>query len=91
MVAKPGSPSNMAPTDADVVLGALLREKRLALGTSQQQLAVACGITFQQVQKYERAANRISVSRLFAIAAALGTTASALVTELEARLTSQAS
>lgn len=76
----------MAPTAADVALGALLREKRLMAGVSQQQLAEACGITFQQVQKYERAANRISVSRLFAVATALGTTASALVAEVEERL-----
>lgn len=78
----------MAPTQADFVLGELLKQKRLAAGISQQQLAEACGITFQQVQKYERAANRISVSRLMAISAALGTTASALVTEVEARLPS---
>ena len=76
----------MAPTPADVALGVLVRETRLAAGLSQQQLAEACGITFQQVQKYERAANRISVSRLMAVASALGTTASQLVAEVEARL-----
>ena len=61
----------MAPTQADFVLGELLRQKRLAAGISQQQLAEACGITFQQVQKYERGANRVSAGRLYELARAL--------------------
>jgi transcriptional regulator with XRE-family HTH domain len=55
----------------DVALGAAVRLRRLSLGMSQQVLAAACGITFQQVQKYETGANRISFSRLVQIARAL--------------------
>ena len=81
----PSSPglTNMSPTELDIRLGAILRERRIALGMSQVRLAELCGVTFQQIQKYERAANRISVSRLFSLAQALGTTASALVMALE--------
>jgi transcriptional regulator with XRE-family HTH domain len=53
--------------DIDRRVGARLRERRLLLGMSQQQLADALGITFQQVQKYENGANRISASRLWDI------------------------
>jgi transcriptional regulator with XRE-family HTH domain len=53
--------------DIDQRVGARLRERRLLLGMSQQQLAKALGITFQQVQKYENGANRISASRLWDI------------------------
>jgi transcriptional regulator with XRE-family HTH domain len=53
--------------DIDRRVGARLRERRLLLGMSQQQLAEALGITFQQVQKYENGANRISASRLWDI------------------------
>jgi transcriptional regulator with XRE-family HTH domain len=53
--------------DIDRRVGARLRERRLLLGMSQQQLARALGITFQQVQKYENGANRISASRLWDI------------------------
>jgi transcriptional regulator with XRE-family HTH domain len=53
--------------DIDRRVGARLRERRLLLGMSQQQLAKALGITFQQVQKYENGANRISASRLWDI------------------------
>jgi transcriptional regulator with XRE-family HTH domain len=54
--------------DVDRRVGARLRERRLLLGMSQQQLAHSLGITFQQVQKYENGANRISASRLWDIA-----------------------
>ncbi|MBX6366786.1 MAG: helix-turn-helix transcriptional regulator [Rhodospirillales bacterium] len=53
--------------DIDRLVGARLRERRLLLGLSQQQLAKALGITFQQVQKYENGVNRISASRLWDI------------------------
>jgi transcriptional regulator with XRE-family HTH domain len=53
--------------DIDRQVGARLRERRLLLGMSQQQLAYALGVTFQQVQKYENGTNRISASRLWDI------------------------
>nr|WP_322096822.1 helix-turn-helix domain-containing protein [Paramagnetospirillum marisnigri] len=53
-------------------MGARLRLRRSLLGLSQEALAAAMGLTFQQVQKYERGANRIGASRLFDLARALG-------------------
>jgi transcriptional regulator with XRE-family HTH domain len=49
-------------------VGARVRLRRKLLGKSQEQLAQALGLTFQQVQKYERGANRVSASKLFQIA-----------------------
>src|SRR6266567_5359493 len=51
------------PTDSHV--GARVRLRRTLLGMSQEKLGNAIGLTFQQVQKYERGANRIGASRLF--------------------------
>lgn len=55
----------------DVHVGERIKGRRLILGVSQQKLGDALGITFQQVQKYERGTNRVSASRLFSIAKAL--------------------
>jgi transcriptional regulator with XRE-family HTH domain len=55
----------------DVALGAAVRLRRKTLGISQEALAEQCGISFQQIQKYENGANRISFSRLLQIARAL--------------------
>lgn len=52
-------------------LGQRVRTRRLEIGLSQEKLAELLGITFQQVQKYEKGVNRMAASRLFAIAAAL--------------------
>jgi transcriptional regulator with XRE-family HTH domain len=60
----PRSPFN--PTDKHV--GGRVRMRRLMLDMSQSQLGNALGVTFQQVQKYEKGANRISASRLQHIA-----------------------
>ena len=49
----------------DVHVGARMRLRRTLLGMSQEKLGEAIGLTFQQVQKYERGANRIGASRLF--------------------------
>ena len=59
------------PDPIDVEVGQRLRSFRLARGLSQTSLAEAVGITFQQVQKYERGNNRISASRLCNMAKAL--------------------
>ncbi|MFM8678227.1 MAG: helix-turn-helix domain-containing protein [Alphaproteobacteria bacterium] len=60
------------PDPVDTHVGLRLRLRRTLIGMSQEQLAAALGITFQQVQKYERGANRISASRLFQASRALG-------------------
>ena len=52
------------PDPVDVHVGMRLRQRRTLLGMSQERLAQAFGVSFQQVQKYERGANRISASRL---------------------------
>ena len=56
------------PHHVDRHVGALIRAKRKAMGISQSELADALGITFQQIQKYERGANRVSSSKLYEIA-----------------------
>jgi transcriptional regulator with XRE-family HTH domain len=61
----------LAPHRLDVAIGQRIRERRRFVGMSQQSLAEAVGITFQQVQKYERGANRVSFSRLVEIGDAL--------------------
>ncbi|MBC6982411.1 MULTISPECIES: helix-turn-helix domain-containing protein [unclassified Caulobacter] len=60
-------------TDIDLHLGKRLRRRRRLLGLTQQQLALAVGIRFQQIQKYECGANRISAARLWQLAEALET------------------
>ena len=69
------------PDPIDIEVGARIRTRRRATGYSQTQLAEALGITFQQVQKYERGANRVSASMLVKIAAKLETTVATLVGE----------
>ena len=56
----------------DVHVGKRVRLRRTLLGMSQEQLGASLNITFQQVQKYERGANRISASRLWDISQILG-------------------
>ena len=55
---------NKGPIDTDVLVGTRVRLRRVELGLSQTQLANALGVTFQQVQKYEKGTNRIGASRL---------------------------
>jgi len=57
--------------EIDEHLGKRLRRRRRLLGLTQQQLAIACGVRFQQIQKYECAANRMSAGRVWQLAAAL--------------------
>ncbi len=57
-----------APDDIDLIVGLNIRRLRLLQRVSQVQLADAIGVTFQQVQKYERASNRISASKLYQVA-----------------------
>jgi transcriptional regulator with XRE-family HTH domain len=61
------------PNPTDKYVGSRVRMRRLMLGMSQDKLADALGLTFQQVQKYEKGTNRISASRLQAISQTLDT------------------
>jgi transcriptional regulator with XRE-family HTH domain len=63
--------SAAGPNPVDVAVGARIRARRNVLGMSQERLADAVGVTFQQIQKYERGTNRVSASRLSQIAEAL--------------------
>ncbi|MBB4186380.1 helix-turn-helix domain-containing protein [Sinorhizobium terangae] len=60
------------PNPIDTFVGSRVRMRRLMVGLSQEKLADGLGITFQQVQKYEKGTNRIGASRLQAIADILG-------------------
>lgn len=60
-----GRPKTGKPNPIDVHVGSRVRLRRTLLGMSQEKLGEAIGLTFQQVQKYERGANRIGASRLF--------------------------
>ncbi len=75
-----GAPVRTAPTqrrstsrtqDIDRHVGSRIRERRIMLGLTQQQLADLIGVTYQQAHKYERAINRVSAGRLFEIAQVL--------------------
>lgn len=55
----------------DVIVGARITQRRNEINVSQMLLADAIGVTYQQIQKYEKARNRVSASRLFQIAAFL--------------------
>src|SRR3981189_2698671 len=57
-------PRTKGPNPIDTHVGSRMRMRRMMLGMSQQKLGDALGITFQQVQKYEKGMNRISASRL---------------------------
>jgi transcriptional regulator with XRE-family HTH domain len=63
IVDKPDKESKQSPIDVHV--GTRMRLRRTLMGMSQERLGEALGLTFQQVQKYERGVNRVSASRLF--------------------------
>ena len=60
------------PTDVDKHVGRRLRERRVRLGMTQQQMAELIGVTYQQGHKYEKGINRIAAGRLYGIAQAMG-------------------
>jgi len=62
-----------SPNPIDIHVGGRIRMLRRSLNLSQGDLAKALGLTFQQIQKYERGGNRVSASKLYAIAKALQT------------------
>jgi transcriptional regulator with XRE-family HTH domain len=69
------------PDVIDVDVGARIRIRRKSMGVTQMKLAEALGLTFQQIQKYEKGSNRVSASMLVKIARELDTTVGALVGE----------
>lgn len=79
------SPNTRQSTHHDRLIAERIKAARLAAGWSQEKLGAVLGITFQQVQKYEGGANRISAGRVYEIANALGVSvASFFPTENEA-------
>src|SRR5262249_38611669 len=68
---RPGRRSTSRTQDIDRHVGNRVRERRIMLGLTQQQLADLIGVTYQQAHKYERAINRVSAGRLFEIAQVL--------------------
>ena len=65
--------ATLGPNPVDRHVGLRIRMRRKELGISQERLAESIGLTFQQVQKYERAANRVSASKLWEMSRALST------------------
>jgi transcriptional regulator with XRE-family HTH domain len=74
------------PNPIDVHVGQRVRQRRTLLGMSQEKLAEAIGLTFQQVQKYERGANRVGSSRLFDLARVLDVPIAYFFEEMEANV-----
>jgi transcriptional regulator with XRE-family HTH domain len=70
-----GKAKTKGPSPIDIHVGSRMRMRRMALGMNQEKLAKALGLTFQQVQKYERGANRMGASRLQQAADVLGVAA----------------
>ena len=70
------------PRPVDVHVGARLRQRRTLLGLSQEKLGEAVGLTFQQIQKYERGANRIGASRLYQLSNVLDVSVSYFFDEM---------
>ena len=66
------NPKTKAPDSRDIDIGRRIRAQRLIRGMSQTDLANRIGITFQQVQKYEKGVNRVGAGRLTRIAEVLG-------------------
>jgi len=76
-------PKGESTTEVDVIVGRRLRELRMLAGLSQSDLAATIGLTFQQLQKYERGVNRISASKLYLLAGHLCVPVSTFFVDLE--------
>lgn len=77
-------PARNSPKPADVAIGGRIRAVRMRAGISQEKLGERIGVTFQQVQKYEKGTNRVGGSRMGEIAAALDVSVATLHGENEA-------
>ena len=70
---RPGSTSRRARAeDVDRYVGARVRQRRVMLGLTQQQMAELIGVTYQQAHKYEKGINRVAAGRLYQMARVLG-------------------
>ncbi|MFX0544249.1 helix-turn-helix domain-containing protein [Roseovarius sp. S1116L3] len=78
------------PHPVDVHVGKRIRHRRWLVGMTQQQLAESVGIKFQQIQKYETGANRVSASRLWDIAASMDVNVAFFFEGVDASQTSDA-
>jgi len=78
----------MEPHPVDIHVGKRLRSRRTILGMSQEEIGEAVGITFQQVQKYERGLNRIGSSRLYEFSCLLGVSVSYFFEDIKANTNS---
>ncbi|NVK19857.1 MAG: helix-turn-helix transcriptional regulator [Methylocystaceae bacterium] len=81
---KPGQPNPI-----DIHVGARLRRRRTLLGMSQGKLGETVGLTFQQIQKYERGANRIGASRLYDLSRVLDVSISYFFEEMPTELSDE--
>ncbi|WP_245913527.1 helix-turn-helix domain-containing protein [Caenispirillum bisanense] len=77
------------PNPVDVHVGSRVRLRRTLLGLSQEKLGEAIGLTFQQVQKYERGANRIGASRLWDLSRVLDVPVSFFFEEMDESVASR--
>lgn len=69
---EPAERGSRRPNPVDIHVGSRVRLRRMLLGLSQEKLGEHLGLTFQQIQKYEKGVNRIGASRLFDLAQVLG-------------------
>ncbi len=83
-----GAGRETRPLSIDVHVGSRIRLRRTLLGISQQHLGEALGITFQQVQRYERGVNRVGASRLFDLSRVLDVPISFFFDDMPDSLTS---
>ncbi|MGB8842213.1 MAG: helix-turn-helix transcriptional regulator [Aliidongia sp.] len=79
------------PNPIDAHVGRRVRLRRILLGLSQERLGAAIGLTFQQIQKYERGTNRIGASRLWELSTVLGVPVQFFFGELAAETLAQMS
>ena len=84
----PGDRGSGTPNAVDIHVGHRLRQLRTLRGLSQEKLGEAIGLTFQQIQKYERGSNRIGASRLFDISKVLGVEIAYFFEEMPAQVAS---
>jgi transcriptional regulator with XRE-family HTH domain len=83
-----GTEKEARPSPIDVHVGSRIRLRRTLLGMSQERLGEALGLTFQQVQKYERGVNRVGASRLFDLSRVLDVPISFFFDDMPESLTS---
>ncbi len=84
-----GRLSDGTPNPIDLYVGSRVRMRRSLLGMSQERLAAELGVTFQQVQKYERGLNRIGASRLWDLAQVLGVNVDFFYQEIDSNTSDQ--